>query len=72
MRNRYRSITGFCGLGLALAGILVLVMAALAGCGSSGPASLAPDFSGVTLDGTDVSLAGYRGKPVLLAFMASW
>ncbi|MBN1630099.1 MAG: hypothetical protein JW990_10070 [Thermoleophilia bacterium] len=30
------------------------------------------DFSGKTLDGTDVSLGGYRGKPLVLAFMASW
>lgn len=32
----------------------------------------APDFSGVTLDGLDVSLSEYRGKPLVLAFMASW
>ncbi|GEM_PF-1113410 len=32
----------------------------------------APDFSGETLDGTAVSLSAYRGKPLVLAFMASW
>jgi hypothetical protein len=32
----------------------------------------APDFAGVTLDGAEVSLSEYRGKPLLLAFMASW
>jgi peroxiredoxin len=32
----------------------------------------APDFSGVTLDGTEVSLSQYRGKPLVLAFIASW
>ncbi|NLF17691.1 MAG: redoxin domain-containing protein [Lentisphaerae bacterium] len=32
----------------------------------------APDVSGVTLDGTKVSLSEYRGKPLVLAFMASW
>jgi peroxiredoxin len=35
-------------------------------------ASAAADFSGVTLDGADVSLSEYRGKPLVLAFMASW
>lgn len=30
------------------------------------------DFSGKTLGGADVSLSGYRGKPLVLAFMASW
>lgn len=33
---------------------------------------MAPDFSGVTLEGLDVSLSEYRGKPLVLAFMASW
>jgi len=32
----------------------------------------AADFSGVTLDGLAVSLSEYRGKPLVLAFMASW
>ena len=31
-----------------------------------------PDFSGVTYDGTAVSLADYAGKPVWLTFGASW
>jgi len=35
-------------------------------------ADTAPDFTGVTLDGLDVSLSEYRGKPLVLAFMASW
>lgn len=35
-------------------------------------ARAAPDFSGVTLDGVEVSLSEYRGKPLVLAFMASW
>lgn len=33
---------------------------------------VAPDFTGVTLDGADVSLSEYRGRPLVLAFMASW
>jgi thiol-disulfide isomerase/thioredoxin len=32
----------------------------------------APDFSGVTLDGLSVSLSEYRGRPLVLVFMASW
>jgi peroxiredoxin len=31
-----------------------------------------PNFSGVTYDGTAVSLADYAGKPVWLTFGASW
>lgn len=33
---------------------------------------LAPDFSLETLEGTTVSLAEYRGRPVLINFWASW
>lgn len=32
----------------------------------------APDFTLQTLDGETVSLAGYKGKPVLLNFWATW
>ena len=68
--------------------VLVLVAASLTGCGSGTTAETQPeatettsagstgggglDFSGKTLDGVDVSLGGYRGKPLVLAFMASW
>jgi peroxiredoxin len=34
--------------------------------------SVPPNFSGVTSDGTAVSLADYAGKPVWLTFGASW
>ena len=34
--------------------------------------SVPPNFSGVTYDGTAVSLADYAGKPVWLTFGASW
>lgn len=57
--------------------LLVLATVLTVGCG--GPdtgggtlAKTAPDFSGVTLEGTQVSLSEYRGKPLVLAFMASW
>lgn len=33
---------------------------------------LAPELSGLTLEGQAVSLAGYRGAPLLLHFWATW
>ena len=44
------------------------------GPSSAGPASrsVAPDFDGTTLAGTEVSLESYRGKPLVLIFWASW
>jgi hypothetical protein len=60
------------GITLALGAFLVLVTAALAGCGSGNTGERAPLFSGATTDGVSVSLSEYRGKPVVLAFMASW
>ena len=58
-----------------LALLFAMVIAFTAGCGSStvvGKGKPAPDFSGTTLDGQSVSLSMYRGKPLVLAFMASW
>ena len=62
-----------------LGALLVLSTAILAGCSATGSTGTtagaretAPEFSGVTLDGTRVSLSEYRGKPLVLAFMASW
>jgi hypothetical protein len=55
--------------------LLAMVIAFAAGCGSSAgtdKGSPAPDFSGTTLAGESVSLSMYRGKPLVLAFMASW
>jgi thiol-disulfide isomerase/thioredoxin len=60
---------------LALGGVLIAAMVALAGCtSSSGSASqeVAPYFSGTTLDGEPVSLSDYQGGPLVLVFMASW
>lgn len=52
--------------------VLVLAAAVFSGCGSDATGETAPAFSGVTLGGEEVSLSGYRGKPLVLAFMASW
>lgn len=55
-------------LSVAFSGIL------LSGCAGSGPevGKLAPDFKLTNLDGQEVSLNGFRGKPVLLNFWAIW
>lgn len=63
-------------VGVILA-LLLTASVVLSGCSSSVEISTttkapAPDFSGVTLDGEQVSLSGYRGKPVVVVFMASW
>jgi len=58
--------------------VLILAVAfsssLLAGCSNSGPeiGKTAPDFTLKGLDGQEVSLSDFRGKPVLLNFWASW
>jgi len=68
-----RTMKPVTGLAVVL-GIALLAVALLVGaCGSSGGSGkVAPAFSAQTLDGTAFSLADYRGKPLVLAFMASW
>lgn len=59
------------GLVLFLVALLLLAV----GCGDAGPQEAgpqAPGFRGVTLEAEEVSLDTYRGKPLVLAFMASW
>ena len=72
---------GFAGLsvfGLLSGTVLLLVAFLVAGCGlfggDSGGSSgdSAPDFQVTTLAGDQASLSLYRGKPLVLAFMASW
>jgi mevalonate kinase len=69
------------GFGLtASAALVVVALLAMSvffgGCGSSSESGVAtpaaPVFSGKTLAGDDVSLTMYRGKPLVLVFMASW
>jgi thiol-disulfide isomerase/thioredoxin len=67
MSHQYRTAA-------VLSALLTLAMVSLAGCSSlpSTESGLAPDFSGVTLDGAQVSLGDFQGKPLVVVFMASW
>lgn len=66
------------GLGVVVGGLAAIAVAlavtgawgASAGVGTERPA--APTVAFRTLDGRDVTLAGLRGHPVALFFMASW
>jgi hypothetical protein len=59
---------------LAAAVLLATLGFATASCGSGVQQAgrAAPDFAGTTIEGVDVSLSEYKGKPLVLAFMASW
>ncbi len=79
---RRSAVATLAGMALSGAVILVLSMVLVAGCGSStggssgagssGSSDSAPDFEVTTLAGDQASLGIYRGKPLVLAFMASW
>lgn len=58
------------GLEILLVVLLFIVIRSWQSPGvASGPA---PDFQGVTLQGDQVSLDGYRGEPLLLVVWAEW
>jgi len=57
---------------IVLALLLPLSAVLFVGCGGGLVGRAAPAFIGTSLDGTKVSLSEYRGKPLVLAFMASW
>ena len=64
---------------IAAALFMVAIMLVMAGCGSDSgdgqgiaPGSEAPDFQLEDLDGQEVSLSEFRGRPVVLNFWASW
>lgn len=65
------------GMRIALLAAAVLV---LAGCGggdgdgasSTAPREVAPAITGTTLEGRDLSLEQFRGKPVMVNAWASW
>lgn len=68
-------------------GLLLTTLVLAAGCGEAGQTAAggtdsppkahsersdAAPFSGVTLDGTQVSLGSFEGRPLVLIFWASW
>jgi hypothetical protein len=57
---------------MVLSSVLILVALVAAGCGAGGSSGTAPDFQVTTFAGDEVSLSQYQGKPLVLAFMASW
>jgi thiol-disulfide isomerase/thioredoxin len=69
---------GFQIMAMALILIMVFSGVLMAGCAGSaseyGPeiGKLAPDFTLNGLDGQETSLSGFRGRPVLLNFWATW
>jgi cytochrome c biogenesis protein CcmG, thiol:disulfide interchange protein DsbE len=56
-----------CAIALAVAAIAALMPAH-----ASAAPGLAPAFTLELLDGTTLSLADYRGSPVILLFWAPW
>jgi peroxiredoxin len=83
--ERLRTIVVLVVVGIVLAGAAVVVEQPWANDGytdvtltgdvsGAAPAAgiVAPDFRTTTIDGTSVSLAEYRGRPVWLTFGASW
>jgi cytochrome c biogenesis protein CcmG, thiol:disulfide interchange protein DsbE len=58
--------------GLLLAAGLVVAFRPGSGSGSAQVGEPAPLFTATTLDGSTLSLADLRGRPVLLNFWASW
>jgi hypothetical protein len=65
-------LIAFAGCGSGATSSATTGAAAAAGSEATASAKAAPDFAGPTIDGLDVSLSEYRGKPLVLAFMASW
>lgn len=59
-------------IGLELLVIVTVYLGVRAWMQRDMPSGAAPPLSGLTTDGRQVSLADYRGEPVLLHFWASW
>ena len=57
---------------IAIAGIAIVAMSAYQYLTRPSAGDPAPAFSLEALDGSTVSLADYRGRPVLLHFFATW
>ena len=74
IRARSAAVLTIAAAAAVLFSLVLVSCGPTATAGGSLPAAarLAPDFSGVTLDGVQVSLSEYRGKPLVLTFMATW
>jgi thiol-disulfide isomerase/thioredoxin len=75
MKGANRGVTAC--VGVALIVVLVASVMALTGCsgsstGTNAAKKVAPGFSGHLLDGSQVSMSDYQGKPLVLNFMATW
>lgn len=64
---RYRARKHFVGLAVG-----AVVLAALLSAQAPAAAAPAPAFTLKLLDGTTLSLAEYKGSPVILLFWAPW
>ncbi|MCJ7795501.1 MAG: hypothetical protein MUQ56_01815 [Thermoleophilia bacterium] len=54
------------------AGITAGTSGPITSAAPAGSRQLAPAFSGTTMDGVAVSSEGFKGKPTVLIFWASW
>ena len=61
-----------CIVSIALTILVAACAPAASGAPASTPPQPAPDFRLKTLDGGELALSDYRGRPVLINFWASW
>lgn len=53
-------------------GVTVGTSGPITAANPAGSRQLAPAFSGTTMDGVTISSEGFKGKPTVLIFWASW
>ncbi|QEW07287.1 redoxin domain-containing protein [Nitrincola iocasae] len=72
MFKRYKALPGWLRWGLEILLVMFIIFVIRSYQSPTLESSTAPDFSGVTLAGDQVSLAGYAGEPLLLVVWAEW
>ncbi|WP_417578800.1 redoxin domain-containing protein [Nitrincola sp.] len=72
MFKRYKALPGWLRWGLEILLVVLIIFAIRSYQSPTLESGTAPDFSGVTLAGEQVSLAGYAGEPLLLVVWAEW